>query len=83
MFITVQGLTWEDWLPKKQLGHHTSDRPDIDGGCVISCPKNQLRSSIESGADVADVRLPRYQHLQGQASLKKEHDAQGKPISGS
>ena len=56
--------TWEDGLPQQQLSHDTAHRPDIDGGGVLRGAEDKLGRPVKPRADIADIGLPRHQHLQ-------------------
>lgn len=58
-------LTGEERLPLHKLGHDTSCRPNVDVGGVVGCSEDELRSSVVSRADVADVGLSCNQDLGG------------------
>ncbi|KAF1771651.1 hypothetical protein GCK72_003478 [Caenorhabditis remanei] len=49
--INTYKISWEDWSTEEEFCHHCSSRPDINRVRVVSGSKNELRSTIVTGAD--------------------------------
>jgi hypothetical protein len=45
------GIAREWWLERKQLDKHTTDRPNINGTCVVLCSEQQLGWSVPESHD--------------------------------
>lgn len=50
-------ISWKERLAEDELCHDAADRPDIDWLSVVGRAKDELRGSVISGADVADIDL--------------------------
>lgn len=56
-------LSREKRLTQHQLSHYTTSRPDVNVGGVVGSSKDELRCSVVSGTDVADIRFTSNQDL--------------------
>ena len=56
-------LAREEGLPEHELGHDTPGGPQVNGGGVVSRPKDELWRAVVARADVGDIGLASHKDL--------------------